>query len=63
MKKFLIGFGLALLFALDWAALHDIIKGEQDVWLEWTFVSFSLILLIIVIVLWLKYNARGHSNH
>lgn len=35
-------FGLvAGLCALDWAALHDIVKGEPDVTLEWAVVSAS----------------------
>lgn len=56
MKKWLIGIGLLLIFAVDWAALHDIIKGEQDVWMEWTFVIASLILLAITISRWLALN-------
>ncbi len=37
MFRKLITFGLALaLFALVWAAGHDILKGEPDAWMEWT---------------------------
>jgi hypothetical protein len=54
MKKWLIALGFLILFALDWAALHDIIIGEQDVWMEWLFVLASLILLVVVIYRWLK---------
>jgi hypothetical protein len=50
-----------VLLALDWAALHDIIKGDQDVWMEWPFVLFSLILLIVVIHKWLN-NKTGMSH-
>lgn len=39
MFRKLITFGLALaLFALVWAAGHDILKGEPDAWMEWTVV-------------------------
>jgi hypothetical protein len=38
------GLGALLLLALNWAAWHDILKGEQDVWLEWTLVIVSLLL-------------------
>jgi hypothetical protein len=54
MKKWLIALGFLILFAFDWAALHDIIIGEQDVWMEWLFVLASLILLVVVIYRWLK---------
>jgi hypothetical protein len=37
-------FVLALL-ALDWVTLHYILKGEPDVWLEWSFVIGSVLLL------------------
>ena len=52
MKKWLIAPGFLVLLALDWAALHDNIKGEQDVWMEWSFVLLSLILLVVVIRKW-----------
>lgn len=57
MKKWLAALGFLAIFALDWAALHDIIKGEQDVWLEWTVVLFSLLLLLFVIRKWLNRRA------
>jgi hypothetical protein len=56
MKKWLIALGFLILLALDWAALHDIIKGEQDVWMEWSFVLLSLILLIVVVRKWLNHK-------
>lgn len=45
MRK--IGIGLFILFvlAVDWAALHDIIKGEPDPRIEWAFVLASVALL------------------
>lgn len=39
MFRKLITLGLALaLFALVWAAGHDILKGEPNTWMEWTVV-------------------------
>jgi len=35
------------LAAINWAALHDILKGEQNVWMEWSFVSGSAFLLLL----------------
>ncbi len=36
MFKKLINLGLAFaLFGLVWAAGHDILKGEPNVWMEW----------------------------
>jgi len=34
MKKVLIWAGWLGLVALNWAALHDILKGERNVWME-----------------------------
>jgi RsiW-degrading membrane proteinase PrsW (M82 family) len=38
-------FVLALL-ALDWVTLHDILKGEPDGWLEWSFIIGGVLLLL-----------------
>lgn len=46
-RKILGGILVLMVSAMDWAALHDIIKGEPDVWMEWTFVIVSLPLLCI----------------
>jgi uncharacterized membrane protein YdcZ (DUF606 family) len=36
-----------VLLALNWAALHDIIKGEPNLWMEWSFVIGSVLLLLV----------------
>ena len=59
MKKWLVVLGSLVLLALDWAALHDIIKGEQDVWMEWLFVFISFTLLIVVVYKWLKVKSNN----
>jgi len=50
MRKTLIAVSVLVLLALNWAALHDILKGEQNVWMEWSFVLGSALLLIIVLM-------------
>ena len=56
-KWIFIGAGL-LILALDWVALHDILKGrETDFASEWTMVVLSIPLLILLF--WL---ARDHEN-
>lgn len=50
MRKILIAVSVLALLALNWAALHDILKGEQNVWMEWSFVLGSALLLIIVLM-------------
>ena len=59
MKKWLVALGFLVLLTLDWAALHDIIKGEQDVWLEWLYVLVSIIFLVFVIYKWLKVRSKN----
>jgi len=50
MKKYLILFGWLVLTALNWAALHDIIKGEPDTRLEWTFFLASAALVTLALI-------------
>jgi hypothetical protein len=50
MQRIWIALFVLLLLALDWAALHDILRGEPDVWLEWSFVVGSLLLLLASVV-------------
>lgn len=52
MKKLLVVLFLATLFVLNWAAMHDIVSGESDIYLEYTFVLIS----ILALPLWIKSN-------
>ena len=47
VRKSLMGLVVLAVLALDWAALHDIVKGEPDTWMEWSFVIGSLRLAVI----------------
>lgn len=47
MRKILIAVSVLAVLALNWTALHDILKGEQNVWIEWLLVIGSAYLLII----------------
>ena len=49
MKTILMVVAVLLLLATDWAALHDIIKGEPDPYLEYGFLGFSLIVFGLMI--------------
>jgi len=57
MKKLMFFLLLILLLALNWAALHDILKGEPDVWLEWS-VVISSALLAFGFVVWKVLQAK-----
>ena len=50
MRKILIALFVLALLALDWAALHDILKGEANVWREWLFVIGSVLLLVFYLI-------------
>lgn len=47
MKRIHFWLFVLALAALNWAALHDILKAEQDVWMEWTVVVVSITLLFV----------------
>ncbi len=54
MKKPLL-FGLVvLLLALDWAALHDITKGEPNMAGEYTMLYFSIFAFAVIAFMWFK---------
>lgn len=50
MRKTLTVLFVLAVLALNWAALHDIIKGEPDPRLEWAIVGVSLLLLLAAVV-------------
>jgi hypothetical protein len=47
MRKLFVALFVLALLALNWAALHDILKGEPDVWMEWSIVALSVLLLVV----------------
>lgn len=47
-----------ILLALDWAALHDIFRGEPNLYLEYAVVMFSIILISAVIFTALRGKKR-----
>jgi hypothetical protein len=50
MRKILIALFVLVLLALNWAALHDILKAEPDTWMEWSFVVGSVLLLAAYLI-------------
>jgi hypothetical protein len=51
MKALAVTLGLLLLLALNWAALHDIVKGEPSLALEYGTVVLSAVAVIAWLVL------------
>lgn len=57
MRKIVIALFVLALLALDWAALHDILKGEANVQMEWTFVIGSVLLLGFYLIRKVRHTA------
>ncbi len=58
--KAIISFAVVLLLLfLDWAALHDIIKGEPDLTLEYAMVASSLIVVPFLLNYLLRKSSSG----
>jgi hypothetical protein len=49
MKRVLVIGSVVLLGALNWAALHDILKGEPDLHAEWAVVICTLVLAVLAV--------------
>lgn len=43
MKRMAIFAVVVGLLLLDWAALHDVLRGEPDVWQEWAILGLSAV--------------------
>jgi 4-amino-4-deoxy-L-arabinose transferase-like glycosyltransferase len=41
---------LLVLLALDWAALHDILRGEPNQWMEWAVVALSAAVVALLVI-------------
>ncbi len=48
-----------VLLALDWAALHDILKGESNVVLEYGLLGFSLVVFGSLVYYGLRNRRRA----
>jgi hypothetical protein len=59
MKHFLVILFWGVVFALVWAAGHDILKGEPDAWLEWMLVITGLLLALVALGLRIRRLTRG----
>ena len=46
MKRALWAAAVLAMLAVDWVALHDMLKGEREVWQEKTFLAASALLLL-----------------
>ena len=45
---------IVLLLLLDWAALHDILKGEPNLYAEYGMILFSIIVFGVMIFIGLR---------
>jgi len=54
MKTVLLMGLVVLLLALDWAALHDILKGEPNLYAEYGTILFSTIIFGVMIFIGLR---------
>jgi hypothetical protein len=59
VRKGLIWLLVLAVVALDWAALHDILKGEPNAWMEWTIVIASMVLGVVYLFRTLR---RGKAS-
>lgn len=60
VKKVLIAMLVLILLALDWAALHDILKGEADVSLEYSMVLVSVFVFAALVLS--RFRQRSHRT-
>jgi hypothetical protein len=58
VKKLPVVLVVIILLILDWAALHDIIKGETNQTLEYITMAFSLVVFVMLFFFWLKSRKR-----
>jgi hypothetical protein len=50
------------LLALDWAALRDIAKGEEDLWAEYVIVAVSVVVLARLLEMEYRRRRAGRSS-
>ncbi|MDI6809711.1 MAG: hypothetical protein QME66_12125 [Candidatus Eisenbacteria bacterium] len=63
MKKYLVLTLVLVLLVLDWAALHDILKGESDSRAEVAVLAVSAILLAAIAVpSWKRLGQKSRSG-
>ncbi len=61
MKTILLIGIVVLLLALDWAALHDIMKGEPNLYAEYGMILFSMIIFGVMIFIGLRRRDKGEK--
>jgi hypothetical protein len=59
MKHFLSILFWGVVFALVWAAGHDIFEAESDVWMEWAVVVTGFLLAVSVLGYKIRKLTRG----
>ena len=60
VKKLAVGLGILAILALDWAALHDIVKGsEANYTAEYIALALSVLVLGVVVVIGVRRGVRS----
>ncbi|MCJ7667978.1 MAG: hypothetical protein MUP04_06835 [Anaerolineae bacterium] len=62
MKTVLLIGMVLLLLALDWAALHDILKGGPNLHAEYGMILFSVIVFGALIFIWMRGRDRRAAS-
>ena len=62
MKTVLLIGIVVLLLVLDWAPLHDILKGEPNLHAEYGMILFSVIVFGALIFIWMRGRDRRAAS-
>lgn len=62
MKKIFIALVTVILLLLDWAALHDIMKGEQSPVAEYVTLAGSVVIIVVMLSYAIKQKHRKESE-
>lgn len=52
-----------ILIALDWAALHDIVQGEPDLWAEWITIAASGLIFGVMLGIITRNKHKHKTNN
>ena len=54
MKNAAVKILIIVLIVLDWAAIHDIIKGEPNLTLEYSIIVISILVILALIAIYVR---------
>ena len=53
---------IIVLIVLDWAAIHDIIKGETNLTLEYSLIVLSIIVILAIIAIYVRKIKKSNPD-